>query len=83
MDEYTTIVKDFFGVSSLEPTYLGQHYDLRQLVTALVRCAEPDMNRFACSEALDCMVAYYKVAYFSCVFCPYFYKTLADAFLYT
>jgi hypothetical protein len=83
-DEYTRIIKDFFGTSSIESVYLNhQSKDLRPLVAALVQRTEPDMNRFACSEALDCMEAYYKVVYFSCVFCPYFYKTLADAFLYT
>jgi GTP-binding protein EngB required for normal cell division len=61
MDEYTTIIKDFFGVSSLESAYLNRHYDLRRLVATLVQHTEPDMNRFACSEALDCMEAYYKV----------------------
>ena len=61
-NEYSKIVKDFFGVSTLEPSlYINQHKDLRQLVTALVQSTEPDMNRFACSEALDCMEAYYKV----------------------
>jgi len=63
-NEYSRILKDFFGLSSLEPpTYINQTKDLRPLVTALVQHTEPDMNRFACSEALDCMEAYYKVAY--------------------
>ena len=62
-NEYSKIVEDFFGVSSIEsPIYIDQTKDLRQLVTALVQRTEPDMNRFACSEALDCMEAYYKVA---------------------
>ncbi|KAL2040034.1 hypothetical protein N7G274_007437 [Stereocaulon virgatum] len=60
-NEYSRIVKNFFGVSTLEPDYIDRHKDLRQLVTALVQSTEPDMNRFACSEALDCMEAYYKV----------------------
>ncbi|KAF7503507.1 hypothetical protein GJ744_003658 [Endocarpon pusillum] len=62
-DEYTRIIKDFFAVSSLESVYFSNHHkDLRPLVAALVQRTEPDMNRFACSEALDCMEAYYKVA---------------------
>ncbi|KAI9774215.1 MAG: hypothetical protein M1839_001761 [Geoglossum umbratile] len=62
-NEYSKIIKDFFGVSSLEPSiYIQQAKDLRQLLDALVQRTEPDMNRFACSEALDCMEAYYKVA---------------------
>ena len=60
--EYSKIVKSFFGVSSIEVThYCGGSHNLCELVTALVQRTEPDMNRFACSEALDCMEAYYKV----------------------
>ncbi|KAI9772282.1 MAG: hypothetical protein M1840_001031 [Geoglossum simile] len=62
-NEYSQIIKNFFGVSSLEPsTYIQQQINLQQLLDALVQRTEPDMNRFACSEALDCMEAYYKVA---------------------
>ncbi|KAE9365772.1 dynamin family protein [Stipitochalara longipes BDJ] len=60
-DEYTRIIKDFFEASSLDSVHIG-YKDLRPLVTALVQRTEPDINRFACSEALDCMEAYYKVA---------------------
>ena len=35
--------------------------DLRPFVTALLQRREPDMDRLVCSEALDCMEAYYKV----------------------
>lgn len=70
-NEYTEILINFFGVSSIEtPIYTDQHKDLRQLLTALLQRTEPDMNRFACSEALDCMEAYYKVA---CPSCLHFY----------
>ncbi|OXV05778.1 hypothetical protein Egran_06454 [Elaphomyces granulatus] len=61
-DEYTEIIQNFLEVPSLESVYLGSYKDFRPLVTALMRRPEPDMNRFACSEALDCMEAYYKVA---------------------
>ncbi|RPA92075.1 dynamin family protein [Choiromyces venosus 120613-1] len=62
-NEYTRIIQNFFGVVSLDLVHLAsQHKDLRPLVAALVQRTEPDMNRFACSEALDCMEAYYKVA---------------------
>ena len=72
-NEYSKIVTDFFGVSSLETSnYCDGNYDLRQLVTTLVQRTEPDMNRFACSEALDCMEAYYKVEPPSLV-CSYFH----------
>ncbi|KAM3070385.1 hypothetical protein ACMFMG_010212 [Clarireedia jacksonii] len=58
--EFTEIIKSFFGVSSLDNVYVNK--DLHHLAKALVERTEPDMNRFACSEALDCMEAYYKVA---------------------
>ncbi|OXV08191.1 hypothetical protein Egran_04046 [Elaphomyces granulatus] len=61
-DEYTEIIQKFLGVPSLKSVHLGSHKDFRPLVTALMRRPEPDMNRFACSEALDRMEAYYKVA---------------------
>jgi GTPase SAR1 family protein len=65
-NEYSKVIKDFFGVSTLESSfYINQQKDLRQLLDNLVQRTEPDMNRFACSEALDCMEAYYKVAYLS------------------
>ena len=63
-NEYSNIVQQSFGVSSLqEDHYCNGSHDLRQLVTTLVQRTEPDMNRFACSEALDCMEAYYKVSH--------------------
>ena len=73
-NEYSRVVKNFFGVSCLESSiYINQHKDLSQLVTALVQSTEPDMNRFACCEALDCMEAYYKVIYLPCILLfPYF-----------
>lgn len=72
-NEYSRVVKNFFGVSCLESSFfINQHKDLNQLVTALVQGTEPDMNRFACAEALDCMEAYYKVTYLPySLSCPY------------
>ncbi len=65
------IIKDFFGFFSLGSVYFGgQNKDLNPLVAALVQRTEPDMNRFACSKALDCMEAYYKVACFFLYFLP-------------
>lgn len=61
-DDYTRIIQDFFGVQSLNSVYRSEYMDLRPLVTALLQRREPDMNRLACSEALDCMQGYYKVA---------------------
>jgi hypothetical protein len=74
-DEYTRIIKDFFGVASLDSVYLTTQYkDLRPLVVALVQRTEPDMYRFACSEALDCMEAYYKVACFLFTSRPFLFR---------
>ncbi|OCL07965.1 hypothetical protein AOQ84DRAFT_319135 [Glonium stellatum] len=61
-DECTKIIQDFFGVFSLEAVHLGGFRDIRPLATSLAQLVEPSVNRSACSEALDCMEAYYKVA---------------------
>jgi hypothetical protein len=55
-------VKRFFGVSTLGQYTPASSVDLSRLVDILVGgTTEPDMNRFAASEALDHMDAYYKV----------------------
>jgi hypothetical protein len=64
-NEYTRIIEAFFGVSSLAYVHNKSAIDLHPLVTALVQRTEPDLSRFACSEALDCMQAYYKIVYFA------------------
>ncbi|KXX73142.1 Interferon-induced GTP-binding protein Mx [Madurella mycetomatis] len=53
----------FFGLSSLESRVnLGNYYNLQHLANSLAESTEPDLKRFAASEALDCLDAYYKVA---------------------
>ncbi|RDH26526.1 hypothetical protein BDQ94DRAFT_177479 [Aspergillus welwitschiae] len=48
--ELRRIVQHFFGIDDLQaPQYLGKY-------------TEPNMMRFASEEALDCMLAYHKVA---------------------
>ncbi|KAI3327306.1 vacuolar sorting protein [Xylariaceae sp. AK1471] len=42
--------------------YINTHVNLSQLMNDLTSTNEPDMERFAAHEALDCMKAYYKVA---------------------
>jgi len=54
-------VKKFFKVSDLSNVYQNGYIDLRPLVSSLVDSSEPDMDRFAAQEALDCLNAYYKV----------------------
>ncbi|KAK5202298.1 hypothetical protein LTR96_011675 [Exophiala xenobiotica] len=54
----------FFGTSSDEGiTWCEERsFDVRTLLDALTEKGLPDMDRFACSEAIDGMMAYYKVA---------------------
>ncbi|KAF3037602.1 hypothetical protein E8E12_000726 [Didymella heteroderae] len=63
--ELTHIIQDVFNVTSLRPSSSAQYLqmDYRPLLDALMEHSNPDMNRYACSEALDCMQAYYKVAF--------------------
>ncbi|KAH7390994.1 P-loop containing nucleoside triphosphate hydrolase protein [Phaeosphaeria sp. MPI-PUGE-AT-0046c] len=63
--DFTRIIQNFFNVQSLSPTGLPQSMDMdyRPLLEALMTHNNPDMNQYACSEALDCMQAYYKVAF--------------------
>ncbi|KZM21682.1 GTPase [Ascochyta rabiei] len=63
--ELTRIIQDVFDVTSLAPTAPAQfvQMDYRPLLKALMEQTNPDMNCYACSEALDCMQAYYEVAF--------------------
>ncbi|KAK4233831.1 interferon-induced GTP-binding protein Mx [Achaetomium macrosporum] len=60
--ERERILCRFFGVDSLRSWRLNDDYDLRHLADSLAESDEPNMGRFAASEALDCLNAYYKVA---------------------
>lgn len=61
-DSLSKIISQFFDVSSLEETYLWSNpYNLRSLHESIFQSTEPDMSHFAATEALDCMLAYYKV----------------------
>ncbi|KAK4095885.1 hypothetical protein N658DRAFT_519494 [Parathielavia hyrcaniae] len=61
-NERERILRRFFDVDSLKTWLLDGHYDLGRLADSLAESGEPDMGRFAASEALDCLNAYYKVA---------------------
>ncbi|KAM5476771.1 hypothetical protein MauCBS54593_000041 [Microsporum audouinii] len=62
-EDYSTVIKRFFGASDLHAMVnLGCRNDLHRLLDSLVGHTERDMSRYASIEALDCMVAYYKVA---------------------
>ncbi|KAL4982526.1 P-loop containing nucleoside triphosphate hydrolase protein [Aspergillus falconensis] len=61
--EISKTIQWFFGVSNLDEPYLtSTSINLNQLVRSLLQQTEPNMVRFASVEALDCMLAYYKVA---------------------
>lgn len=62
-EEYTEILQKFFRVSSLNSVYFNENRDLCPLVSALSQRRELDPKRVACSEALECMQAYYEVLY--------------------
>jgi len=55
-------VKEFFGVEELrKATKIEVKTPLSELVAKLTYYNEPDMDRFAAQEALDCLNAYYRV----------------------
>ncbi|KAJ5471918.1 hypothetical protein N7539_008487 [Penicillium diatomitis] len=61
-DEISKILQQFFGVDCLKDPYYSTHaINLEQLAKTLHQHSEPDMVRYASIEALDCMLAYYKV----------------------
>jgi hypothetical protein len=58
----TEKVHGFFGTTEFS-TWYGNGLDVSKLLTALrAITTEADMDRHACSEAIDCMEAYYKVS---------------------
>jgi GTPase SAR1 family protein len=61
--ELTRIIKKCLGITTLTPDEPSgrERRDYHPLLEALMEHNNPDMNRYACSEALDCMQAYYKV----------------------
>ncbi|RYC55376.1 hypothetical protein CHU98_g10834 [Xylaria longipes] len=61
-DESASVIKNFFGTEIEVVCLEGRDYDLAALVDMLAERREPDIERIAASEALDCMHAYYNVA---------------------
>lgn len=59
-------LEGFFGVDpESDKTMTRSHmpsFDIRDLLSALTAQTEVDMNRFACTEAINAMEAYYKVS---------------------
>ncbi|KAF2438824.1 dynamin family protein [Karstenula rhodostoma CBS 690.94] len=60
--EFTSIIKDFFAITSLHSSNYTEKSDFRPLLSALVERTKPIIARPACSKALDCMKVYYKLA---------------------
>lgn len=65
-DEVVQALKTTFRISDADFgsaiwSISDSNVSFNQLVESLAKCSEPDMDRFAASEALDCMEAYYKV----------------------
>lgn len=60
----TDQLDSFFGTNSGagETLVKPRSFDVSSLLRALDQGTEADMDRYACSEAIDCMEAYYKVA---------------------
>ncbi len=63
--EQTRQLNAFFKIKPEKgSSYVGSHqgFDTGDLLEALNQRTEADMDRYACSEAVDCMEAYYKVS---------------------
>jgi hypothetical protein len=62
-NEVLQSIQGFFNVSDVDsPHEQSGPIKLRELFNSIVQSREADMGRFASSEALDCMLAYYKVS---------------------
>jgi len=59
----TERVHSFFNTSEGTPTWYGKSFNVNSLLKTLHAVStEVDMDHHACSEAIDCMLAYYKVS---------------------
>lgn len=56
-------IDEFFGTNtSASKTYCqDRSFDVKTLVNVITQRTLPDMDRYACSKAIDCMKAYYRV----------------------
>jgi GTPase SAR1 family protein len=64
-DSLTRQLDSFFGTDSNagKTQVVSRTFDVANLLQTLNQGTEADMDRYACSEAIDCMQAYYKVCY--------------------
>ncbi|KAJ5500691.1 hypothetical protein N7453_009742 [Penicillium expansum] len=62
-EAFRKALQSYFDVDTLSTSEpVGKTVNLQGLLNSLVQTTIPDMTRFASEEALDCMLAYYKVA---------------------
>lgn len=63
-DTLTEQLESFFGVDIKrgDTKVKDRSFDVKSLLDHLGQGTETDMDRYACSEAIDCMQAYYKVS---------------------
>lgn len=65
LSEVRSVVAKWLGTKEQElkdKHDMNGTYDIAKLIKTLTARTEPDMDRFAASESLDCMMAYYKVS---------------------
>ncbi|RMD39935.1 hypothetical protein DV735_g5197, partial [Chaetothyriales sp. CBS 134920] len=55
-------LSDYFNVSVDEPGEVSRKVNILRLASTLTAETQTEMEIFACSEATDCMLAYYKIA---------------------
>lgn len=69
LQSFANTLKEFFGKTVDDgKIHLSGSYDIGKLASSLARdCNEPDMERFAAQEALDCLDAYYQVSNIHCI----------------
>ena len=62
--EHARQLQKFFNVNQDGTAYVSEQmgFYIGDLLNALNQRTEADMDRYACSEAIDCMSAYYKVS---------------------
>ena len=54
-------LETYFNKPANTTELINRTFSMKSLLTALSQTSEVDMDRHACSEAMECMMAYYKV----------------------
>lgn len=61
-ERFSEKMSSYFGSNSTVPRVSSSSLDLNALQEHLVQSTETNLEQFACSEAIDCMQAYYKAS---------------------